>query len=343
MNPPRIGFVTCVHPYYDLPAVTRYRDAAVAGLEAEGCQIVQARIPETAQDAIEIAAQLSNSQVDLVALFFCTWVAEDVTLALTREIGDLPLLLWGLPCLDRDLPMPSPLSGLTASASNIRRLGRPFAYLVGPVDSERMRAVIRAARVGAVIRRLRRARFGLVGAPCPGMLDVGCDEAELAPALRLTAVHLELDALLKAAEQASWDDALRLARDLIARVGAIEGVTEEEVAENLRLYLGMKELVRQHQLDGCSIRCWPELRSQLPATACLTLACLSEDGLASACERDFPALVTTYVLRQLAGTPAFAFDLTAYLEEEGAIQLAHCGAADLSLASDKSAAPQCAN
>jgi len=334
MDPPKIGFVTCVHPYYDLPAVTRNRDAAVAALEAADCRVLPMRIPQTAPDATEIAAQLKGSAVDLVLLFFCTWVAEDITLTLARQIGELPMLLWGLPYLDKDTPMPSPISGLTASGSNIRRLGKPFVHLVGPVDSERMRAVIRAARVGAVIRRLRRARFGLVGAPCPGMLDVGCDEAELAPALRLTAVHLELDALLKAAEQASWDDALRLARDLIARVGAIEGVTEEEVAENLRLYLGMKELVRQHQLDGCSIRCWPELRSQLPATACLTLACLSKDGLASACERDFPALVTTYVLNHLAGSPAFAFDVTAYLEDQNTVQLAHCGAADLSLAAD---------
>jgi len=334
MNWPRIAFVTCVHPYYDLPAVTKHRDAAVAGLEAAGCQIVLARIPESAQDAVQIAGQLMNSQVDLVVLFFCTWVAEDVTLTLAREVGDLPLLLWALPYLDRDIPMPSPLSGLTASGSNLRRLGKPFGYLIGPADPERIREVIGAAGVSAVLRKLRRVRFGLVGAPCPGMLDVGCDEADLGRVLGLTTVQLELEELLKAAERASGEEAVRLARELIARVGAIEGVTEGEVAENLRLYLGMKELVRQHQLDGYCVRCWPELRNQLPLTACLAQACLSAEGTPSACERDLPALVTTYVLSQLAGAPAFSFDLTAYLEEEEAVQLAHCGAAALSLAAD---------
>lgn len=334
MNAPKIGFVTCVHPYYDLPAVTGHRDAAVAGLEAAGCRVFPARIPQTAEGASEIAGQLKDSEADLVLLFFCTWVGEDITLTLARQIGDLPLLLWGLPYLDRDIPMPSPISGLTASGSNIRRLGKPFAYVIGPVDSERLRAVARTARVAAVIRGLRRARFGLVGAPCPGMLDVGCDETDLERVLGVTAVHLELEALLRAAEQASGEEAARLARELIARVGTLEGVTEAEVTENLRLYLGMKQLVRQHQLDAYCVRCWPELRNQLPITACLTHACMSEEGIASACERDYPGLLTVYVLSQLAGSPAFAFDITAYLGDEGAIQFAHCGAADLSLASE---------
>jgi len=334
MAPVKIGWVTCVHPFYDLPGVRQHQDAAVAAHPEAGCEVVAARIPEQPEDALEVAAGLKRGEVDLVLLFFCTWVAEDVTLALARETGDAPMLLWGLPCLDRDIPMPSPLSGLTATASNFRRLGKPFAHLIGPVGPESIQAVLRVARVAAVVRRLRRARFGLVGSPCPGMLDVSVDDALLEQALGVTAVHIELGDLLKAARQASAGEAVGLARELIARVGATEGVSEEIVAENLRLYLGMKQLVEQHRLDAYCIRCWPELRNQLDLTACLTHARMSEDGKVSVCEMDFPALLTAYVLNQLAGAPAFSFDLTGYFEAEGAIQLAHCGAADLSLAAD---------
>ena len=193
MDPPRIGVVTCVHPYYELPEVTRHRDAAVASLREAGCEVTAPPLPRAAQDAVEIAAGLKQSEVDLVLLFFCTWVAEDITLALARKLGRLPLALWALPYLERGIPMPSPLSGLTASASNLRRLGKPFAHLIGPVDGKRIQEVLRVARVAAVIRELRRARFGLVGAACPGMLDVVCDDADLADKLGVTAVHLELE------------------------------------------------------------------------------------------------------------------------------------------------------
>jgi L-fucose isomerase-like protein len=332
MDPPKLGLVTCVHPYYELPAVTRHRDAALEGLREAGCEVVAPPIPRSAQEAVEIAEGLKRAGVDLALLFFCTWVAEEIPLALAREAGTLPLMLWALPYLDRDVPMPSPLSGLTASASNLRRLGRPFAHLIGPVDEERLRAVLRVGRVAAVICRLRCARFGLVGAACPGMLDVVCEDADLAGPLGATIVRLKLEELLEAARQASAEEAARLARELMTRVGAEEGVSEEIVAENLRLYLGMQRLVERHRLDGYAIRCWPELRNQLPVTACLTHVLTSEARLASACEADLPALVTVYLLSRLAEAPAFAFDVTAYLEDQGAIQLAHCGAADLALA-----------
>jgi L-fucose isomerase-like protein len=49
---------------------------------------------------------------------------------------------------------------------------------------------------------------------------------------------------------------------------------------------------------------------------------------------DLPALLGVFVQARLAGAPAFDFDITAYLEDEGAIQLAHCGAAAPQLAAE---------
>ena len=59
---------------------------------------------------------LRANDVDVVLLFFCTWVSEEITLALARELMDIPMVLWALPYLDRDIPMPSPISGFTPRA-----------------------------------------------------------------------------------------------------------------------------------------------------------------------------------------------------------------------------------
>ncbi|MGA3100198.1 MAG: hypothetical protein ABSF25_27405, partial [Bryobacteraceae bacterium] len=120
MTRPRIGLVTCVHPLYDLPAVAARRRDAIEGLQASGCEVVAAETPRSPADAIEAAAFLRKSGVDLVVLLFVTWVTEGVTLELARQLMDVPLMLWALPYLDRDIPMPSPMSGITASGSNIR-------------------------------------------------------------------------------------------------------------------------------------------------------------------------------------------------------------------------------
>jgi len=334
MSQVKVGFVTCVHPFYDLPAVVGHRDRAVEELRKAGCEVVAAPIPRTSLDAIEIAALLRKNEVDALLLFFCTWVAEEITLTLARELMDLPMLIWALPYLDRDIPMPSPISGFTSTGSNIRRLGKPFAYMIGHVTPEKVEQAVRALHVAAVARKLRKARFGVVGYACPGMLDVGVDEADLQKALGTTTVHLDLDALLKAYQAAPVEEAGKAARRLISETGGLREVSEETLTDNLRLYVGMKELVEKNKLDAYCVRCWPELRDQHKITVCATHSLMAQEGIASSCEVDLPALITTYVLQQLAGAPAFNFDVTGYLEEEGAIQLAHCGAAEPSLAGD---------
>jgi L-fucose isomerase-like protein len=323
----RIGFVTCVHPFYELPAVIGHRQRAVAALEAAGVEVVLTETPRDAHQAVEIAARLKGSVIDVAVLFFCTWVAEPITLALARELMDVPMLLWALPYLDRDIPMPSPISGLTASGSNIRRLGKRFAYAIGPVNPETMEKVTGALNAGAAAGALRRARFGLIGDPCPGMLDVEADEAGLARSLGVTAVHLDLDSVLGATPR---DESA--AERLMALAGGGMDISEETLADNLHLYAAIKELTRVNRLDAYCMRCWPELRDQHKITPCTAHALMAGEGIMNTCEVDLPALITTFVLHRLAGTPAFNFDVTGYLETEGAIQFAHCGAAEPSLA-----------
>lgn len=358
MNRLRIGFVTCVHPFYDVPGVTQRRQAAINGLRGSGCEVVAAEVPRNPADAAGVAANFKESGVDLAVLFFCTWVAEDITLALARELTDVPMLLWALPYLDLDIPMPSPMTGLTSSGSNIRRLGKRFAYLVGDVTAGNLEQVVRAARAAAVAGALRRARFGMVGSPCPGMLDVEVEEAELQKALGVTTVRLELDALLERAGAVLPGEAASAAERLISAAGGSEPpqqagthpvrerafarampalpgeITEEILAENLRLYVVLKEMVRANKLDGYCVRCWPELRDQHGITPCTAHALLAQEGIPSTCEVDLTALITTWVLSRLADAPAFCFDMTACLRDDGAIQFAHCGAAAPSLAGD---------
>lgn len=334
MNQPRIGFVTCIHPLYDLPAVAAWRENAIAELRKSGCDVIAAAIPRTPGDASEVAANLATQEADLVVLFFCSWVSEDVTLALARGVGDIPLLLWALPFLDLDIPMPSPMSGLTASGSNIRRLGKRFAYTIGSVNAATIEQVVRGARAGAARRALGRARLGVVGDYCPGMADVVVDESGLRKALGVETVHFELDELLRAAEAASPGEAERAAQRLIGAAGGGTEVSEAVLARNLRLYVAIREMVRANRLDAYSVRCWPELRNELGITACTAHALMAQDGIPSTCEVNVTALITTWLLSRLAGAPAFNFDITAYLADQNAVQFAHCGAADPALAGD---------
>ena len=166
------------------------------------------------------------------------------------------------------------------------------------------------------------------------MVDVAADEADLEKALGATAIPIGLDVLLEAAQAASPGEAAAAAHRLISQTGGARDIGEPALADNLRLYLGIRELVARNRLDAYCVRCWPEMRDRHKITPCAAHALMSQEGVPNSCEIDLPALITTYILNRLAGTPSFNFDITAYLAEEGAIQFAHCGAAAPSLAGD---------
>ena len=250
----KIGFVTCVHPYYDLPAVAARREQAIAELQSAGFEVVAAATPRDPDDAARTGMQLKDGGVDAVLLFICTWVAEPITLALARELADVPMVLWALPFLDRDVPMPSPMSGITSTASNIRRMGKRFAWVVGGVEPAVLEQVMSALRAGGVAGALRHARFGLVGEPCPGMLDVEADEGALSKTLGVTAVHCELNALLESAQTAEPGELATAAAHLTACAGGGVEIAPGVLAENLRLYTGIKQLVREKRLDAYCVQ-----------------------------------------------------------------------------------------
>ena len=336
MANPHIGLVTCVHPIYDIPSVVQQRDEAISALQAAGCKVTSPAIARNPQEVPKIVHELKKADIDLLIFFFCTWVAEEIALSIARKMKGVPLLLWALPYLDLSKPMPSPMTGITAAGCNLMRAGRTYIHKISAVTPEETRSVVKTACVAAVVKGLRQARFGIFGFSCPGMIDTACDDSLLQKHLGLTTIRFGIDDLLRARDASSTEEASGLAGQLKQRAARSE-VAPETIVDQCRLLLGMKSLIQQHRLDGFSVRCWPELRDQHNATVCLAMADLAEAGVASACEADLTALATSYILTSLAGQPSCTLEITAYLKEQNALQMAHCGVAAISLADDSGA------
>jgi L-fucose isomerase-like protein len=330
---PKVGFVTCVHPIYSLPSVMQIRDAAISSLREAGCEVLSPAMARNSAEVQEIAATLKHGNVDLLLFFFCTWVAEEITLTLARELQDTPLLLWALPFFDRDIPMPSPMTGLMATGCNLAQTGRIFLHRIGGVTKDTIHDIARTAHIAAVARSVRNARFGIVGSPCPGMIDTRCELNPLRETVGFEPVQIELEELIQARNQSSAAEAHALAEQLVSRTGGGD-VPLEKVADQYRLVLALKSITQMHRLDAVSVRCWPELRDQHKSLVCLALSELAEQGIPTACEADLTALVTSYILTRLSGRPNCSLEITAFIEDRQALQFAHCGVAALSLAGD---------
>jgi L-fucose isomerase-like protein len=163
------------------------------------------------------------------------------------------------------------------------------------------------------------------------MIDTACDESLLQRLLGPTTARFELDDLLRERDASSAQEAFQMAREMKKRIGQSE-VGLETIAEQCRLLLGMKSLIQKHRLDGFAVRCWPELRNLYKSTICLAMANLAESGIATACESDVTALVTAYIMGLITDRPSCTLEITALMEDQNALQMAHCGSAALSFA-----------
>lgn len=300
-------------------------------LQGAGLEIVSSASVRSPEEARSAACDLHQLECDLVILAFSDWVREDLPILVGREVH-APILLWGIVGDSAYLP----LAGVTCAASNLRRIGVPFKYIVGEPESQRAIDEIRCwARAAAAVKSLRSLRLGMVGLGCPGLISTGTSEISLR---RLGPELIALDPLrlLAEYEQVGGDAASRQAERFRDPVFHFDGATEADLLAAIRLYTAIKTLVSQENLDAIGIRCWPELRTYQGLSPCVAFSLLMDEGVMGSCENDPLAGVAMALGYWLTGQPVFSADINTVVEKDRLLKVWHCGAASLGLrASDR--------
>ncbi|MCL4459915.1 MAG: hypothetical protein M1136_07140 [Chloroflexi bacterium] len=303
-----------------------YRQKSMEGLAQLPVNIPLQAVVRTRSEAITTIQEFKDKDVDLIILGFAHWVSEDLPIYFATELRQ-PLLLWSL---GEGSPWVY-LSGLVSTASNLARLGRQFAYVIGAADEAKvLNEILIHALASAIAKRLRHTRLGLVGYACPGMIDAGLDEIGLRR-LGLEVVRLDALELLAKYENLTDQEADNVANVVVCQSGKVIEPTHEELRAAANLYLALKAMVNEYALDGIGVRCWPEIYHRF--SPCLAFSQFMDEGIIGVCENDATAAVTMFACHWLTNQPVFLGDIGAIIPELQAIQLWHCGHASLGLAS----------
>ena len=100
--------------------------------------------------------------------------------------------------------------------------------------------------------------------------------------------------------------------------------TNEEVLNGaLAIYSGLKRMIKKHNLDGFTLRCF-DLIEQYKNTACLAFALLNEEGYLAACEGDVPALLTMALIKEVTNKPSFQANPSKIDLKNEEMLFAHC-------------------
>ena len=124
----------------------------------------------------------------------------------------------------------------------------------------------------------------------------------------------------------------RLTQDLARRLANYHDMEADATKGTLSAYVALDALVREENLSGMAVRCWPEFFTDLGCSACGAMSLLSDAMTPISCEADVNGTITQLILGWISGEPAFGSDIVAFDIEADEATLWHCGLAPLSMA-----------
>ena len=175
----------------------------------------------------------------------------------------------------------------------------------------------------AVVKAFEKTRIGLIGGASDWLIASGIDREAVTKSYGATFVDIPLRDL-EVAFAAMPDDTPEL-RSVCARLERFltDDRTPEQLREAARMYLALRKLCLENNLNALTIKCFGLLNS-CRTTACLALSLLNDEGIVSGCEGDIPALWTMLYTRYAFGEPAFMANPSSSNRREWTIDFAHC-------------------
>jgi L-arabinose isomerase len=249
-----------------------------------------------------------------------------------RDHTAIPIVLWNaheLTTIGPDYDMPelcrhSVNVGTLMIANALHRHAVRPDVLTGPLHDRQVHAELRRRlHAAAVAGRLRRARFGRLGAPIDGYINVDLDAADLKHRIGAEIVDIGL---------AEWTDALAAVTDAEARALACDllrapnesdlSADDGEMLRASRLTVALAALCDRHSLDGGTLNCRGPFAVRHPSVGvlgCLALSYLTGKGRPFTCTGDIATTVAMFLGKALSGSSLYCeldaidYDLDAFL------------------------------
>ncbi|MBO5494642.1 MAG: fucose isomerase [Eubacterium sp.] len=282
----------------------------------------------------KLNAFLEGKNPDLV-------IVQNITFANSAYISevlkkfDCPVLLWTLrePVIDGGRLRLNSLTGAYSAANTLRGLARPFEYIFGSPEEEKVikktSSVIKAARLKKALTKLN---FLQVGHTPQGFgFGRGLD-LEMLRTFGVTLLSIEARELINKAKLYSDEDIKEYLEDADTRINGLNETKEKNRLDFARLYRAYSEYCKENNIGALSSRCWPDFFTAFGTPVCAVLGILNDLNIPSACEADTYGGLTMYMARFLTDSPAFFGDPVSMNEEENTISFWHCGMAACSLA-----------
>ena len=283
----------------------------------------------------DLRAYLEPLQPDLIVFQNLTFANAAYMSEVLRRF-DCPLLLWTLrePVIDGGRLRLNSLTGAYSAANTLRAFdGRPFSYVFGAPEEERViRAAASAVEAARIKKEMRSLRMSAVGHTPQGFGFGRALDSELMSVFGVELEAIEARELIDTAKGYSDEECAEYLAKTEAATCGLDRTPERNRLDHARLLKAYGEYVRSHGIGALASRCWPDFFTAFGTPVCTVLSMLNDEGVAAACEADIYGALSMWIGMKLTGEPVFFGDPVSLDEGENTITFWHCGAAACSLA-----------
>lgn len=179
---------------------------------------------------------------------------------------------------------------------------------------------------------LNGARIGRIGVHPAGFDTCAYSDERLSELAGITVEPIALEALFDRGRAADATAVAALQGQLAAEIGGVDAVDAAQLDRSVRLKVALDGLKEEGGYAAFAIRCWPETFTEYGGAVCGPVSLMGERRTPCACEADVYGTLSSLMLQEIAGTPAFLTDIVDMDAESDTTVVWHCGQAPLSMA-----------
>jgi L-fucose isomerase-like protein len=219
--------------------------------------------------------------------------------------------------------------GKMSACNNLTQYGIRYSltrqHTVDP-ESESFRQDLRdfggACRV---MKSLRRARFGQIGARPAAFITVRYSEKLLERA-GISVESIDLSEMFGRAWNLKDKDSAVLSKlDDIRDYVKTTKIPKESLLRMAKFAVVLEAYISEHELAGTAIQCWTSMEEYFGVVPCTAMSMLSNALAPSACETDITGLIGMHAMVQASGKPSALVDWNNnYADDPDKCVLFHC-------------------
>ena len=202
--------------------------------------------------------------------------------------------------------------GKMSSCNNLFQYGIPYSlttlHTVEPESESFRKDLHKFGAVCRVVKGLRKARFGQVGARPAAFITVRYSEKLLERA-GISVESLDLSEVFGRINKLADNDASVTAKlNDIKKYIKTEGIPANGLLKMAKLGVVMDRFMTEQELVGTAVQCWTSMEEYFGVVPCTMMSMLSNSLKPSACETDITGLVGMYAMALVANQPSALLD-----------------------------------